>query len=82
VGILHCSTNPRAYLRGPWNEGGDWEIVEATVLEQGVENMDSSQETNLPKERPAKPLVRKNEKACGLTGSPREPKALVSYPKG
>src|SRR5207344_3233114 len=27
---------------GPWNEGGDWEIVEAPQLEEGVENLDSS----------------------------------------
>lgn len=27
--------------RGPWNEGGDWEIVEAPQLEQGVENLGS-----------------------------------------
>jgi Mn-containing catalase len=25
--------------RGPWNQGGDWEIVEAPDLEQGVENL-------------------------------------------
>lgn len=29
--------------RGPWNEGGDWEIVEAPELEQGVENMEAAQ---------------------------------------
>jgi Mn-containing catalase len=28
--------------RGPWNEGGDWEIVEAPDLEQGVENLETS----------------------------------------
>jgi Mn-containing catalase len=28
--------------RGPWNEGGTWEIVEAPELEQGVENLESS----------------------------------------
>jgi len=28
--------------RGPWNEGGDWEIVEAPDLEQGVENLEVS----------------------------------------
>jgi Mn-containing catalase len=28
--------------RGPWNEAGDWEIVEAPELEQGVENLQSS----------------------------------------
>src|SRR6478735_363910 len=27
--------------RGPWNEGGDWEIVEAAQLEEGVENLES-----------------------------------------
>jgi Mn-containing catalase len=25
--------------RGPWNEGGEWQIVEATEFQQGVENM-------------------------------------------
>jgi len=25
--------------RGPWNEGGDWEVVEVPELEQGVENL-------------------------------------------
>jgi hypothetical protein len=24
---------------GPWNQGGDWKIVEAPELEQGVENL-------------------------------------------
>ncbi len=28
--------------RGPWNEGGDWEIVETHQLEQGVENLEGS----------------------------------------
>jgi Mn-containing catalase len=28
--------------RGPWNEGGSWEIVEAPKLEQGIENLESS----------------------------------------
>jgi Mn-containing catalase len=28
--------------RGPWNEGGNWEIVETPELEQGVENLDSA----------------------------------------
>src|SRR4029077_2631526 len=28
--------------RGPWNQGADWEIVEAPELEQGVENLESS----------------------------------------
>jgi hypothetical protein len=28
--------------RGPWNEGGDWEIVESPELEQGVENLESA----------------------------------------
>ena len=35
--------------RGPWNEGGDWEIVEADQLEEGVENLESdnvNEETN------------------------------------
>jgi hypothetical protein len=29
--------------RGPWNEGGNWEIIEAPQLEQGVENLESSE---------------------------------------
>jgi len=28
--------------RGPWNEGGGWEIVEAPELERGVENLEGS----------------------------------------
>src|SRR6202035_3515018 len=28
--------------RGPWNEGGDWEIVEAPQLERGAENLEIS----------------------------------------
>jgi Mn-containing catalase len=28
--------------RGPWNEGGDWQIVEVPELKQGVENLESS----------------------------------------
>ena len=28
--------------RGPWNQGGDWEIVESPALAQGVENLESS----------------------------------------
>jgi Mn-containing catalase len=31
-----------ADARGPWNEGGNWEIVEVPELEQGVENLESS----------------------------------------
>ncbi|PYX39922.1 MAG: catalase [Acidobacteria bacterium] len=29
--------------RGPWNQGGDWELIESPVLAQGVENMESAQ---------------------------------------
>jgi Mn-containing catalase len=28
---------------GPWNEGGDWQIVEVPELKEGVENMETSQ---------------------------------------
>ena len=28
--------------RGPWNEGGDWEIVEKEQFEEGVEHLDGS----------------------------------------
>lgn len=30
--------------RGPWNEGGKWEIVEQPELQLGVENLDSAQD--------------------------------------
>jgi hypothetical protein len=29
--------------RGPWNEGGDWQIVEVPELREGVENMEKPQ---------------------------------------
>jgi Mn-containing catalase len=29
-----------ADARGPWNEGGDWEMVEASQLQKGVETME------------------------------------------
>src|ERR1700723_3539410 len=32
--------------RGPWNEGGDWEIVDSPALEQGVENLQDDGELN------------------------------------
>jgi Mn-containing catalase len=32
--------------RGPWNEGGDWEIVDSPALEQGVENLKDDGELN------------------------------------
>jgi Mn-containing catalase len=32
--------------RGPWNEGGNWEIVETPDLTQGVENLEAS-DTNV-----------------------------------
>jgi Mn-containing catalase len=32
--------------RGPWNEGGDWEIVDSPALEQGVENLEDDGELN------------------------------------
>src|ERR1700751_3388137 len=32
--------------RGPWNEGGDWEIVDEAQLEPGVENLESAQSGN------------------------------------
>jgi Mn-containing catalase len=32
--------------RGPWNEGGDWQIVEVPELREGVENMETSQGAN------------------------------------
>src|ERR1700748_2051546 len=30
--------------RGPWNEGGDWEVVEAPELQEGVENIENLEE--------------------------------------
>src|SRR3984893_13554633 len=35
-----------ADARGPWNEGGDWEVVEAAELEQGVGNLDTAEGDN------------------------------------
>ena len=32
--------------RGPWNEGGDWQIVEVPELKEGVETMETSQGEN------------------------------------
>jgi Mn-containing catalase len=32
--------------RAPWNEGGDWEIVDSPALEQGVENLRDDGELN------------------------------------
>jgi hypothetical protein len=32
--------------RGPWNEGGDWEIVDSPALEQGVENLKDDGDLN------------------------------------
>ena len=32
--------------RGPWNEGGDWQIVEVPELREGVENLESSHSKN------------------------------------
>ena len=28
--------------RGPWNEGGDWQIVEVPEPKEGVENLEAS----------------------------------------
>jgi Mn-containing catalase len=39
--------------RGPWNEGGDWEIVEAPDLEQGVENLEASDTNSRSKKKHA-----------------------------
>jgi Mn-containing catalase len=32
--------------RGPWNDGGDWQLVELPELSAGVENLPSSQPRN------------------------------------
>jgi Mn-containing catalase len=32
--------------RGPWNEGGNWQIVELSEFKEGVENLDSSRGEN------------------------------------
>jgi hypothetical protein len=32
--------------RGPWNEGGDWEIIDSPALEDGVENLNNDGELN------------------------------------
>ena len=39
--------------RGPWNEGGDWVIVETPELEQGVENLDSVNGGDEPRKKSA-----------------------------
>jgi Mn-containing catalase len=35
--------------RGPWNEGGNWEIVESPALEQGVENLEEGGPADISK---------------------------------
>lgn len=35
--------------RGPWNQGGEWEVVEVPELEQGVENLSGSENIKSPK---------------------------------
>ena len=37
--------------RGPWNEGGNWEIVEVSKLKEGVENLESSADEGFKVER-------------------------------
>jgi hypothetical protein len=39
----------------PWNEGGNWEIVEAPELEQGVENLESSNGKDATSKRETSP---------------------------
>jgi Mn-containing catalase len=34
---------------GPWNEGGEWEVVEVPELEQGVENLSGGENIKSPK---------------------------------
>src|ERR1043165_6472823 len=34
--------------RAPWNEGGDWEVVEVPELEQGVENLSGGENIKTP----------------------------------
>ena len=44
-GLERCNEG-EADARGPWNEGGDWQIVEISELKEGVENIETSQAEN------------------------------------
>jgi Mn-containing catalase len=46
--------------RGPWNEGGDWQIVEQPALEKGVENLENENGTKLTKIDDKKTKVKKS----------------------
>lgn len=37
--------------RGPWNEGGDWKLVEVPELKQGAEGPTNSSGEKAPRER-------------------------------
>jgi Mn-containing catalase len=60
-----------ADARGPWNKGGDWEMVEAPELEQGVENMESGQESSVS-EKVASRTVGGPEKRKGTSARSRK----------
>jgi len=46
--------------RGPWNEGGDWKMVEQPELVKGVENLDSENGKKLTKIDDKKNKVKKS----------------------
>jgi Mn-containing catalase len=54
-----------ADARGPWNEGGNWEIVEAPQLEQGVENLESADDNGKSAKRktPPKEVIKPRKRA-------------------
>ena len=44
--------------RGPWNQGGEWQIIEVPELQQGVENLESASGDNQSKLQVRKALER------------------------
>ena len=65
--------------RGPWNEGGDWKIVEAPDLEQGVENLEASDTNSRSKKRASEKGTRTRKTA---SRTPRPPAQIggLSFP--
>ena len=50
--------------RGPWNEGGNWKIVEANQLEEGVENLEpaNADESNKSRQPARRAITAKTRK--------------------
>jgi len=48
--------------RGPWNEGGDWEIVESPQMEKGVENLEAFDAADLGTDRKKRSSERESVK--------------------